>query len=62
MYTKERIGTRMGRKIKESKTVCIRLEKNIYDQLIITSKQEGRTNTKIIEEHRAHSPSIMQSI
>lgn len=49
MYTKERIGTRMGRKVKESKNVCIRLEKNIYDQLVVTSKQEGRTNTKIIE-------------
>lgn len=49
MYTKERIGTRMGRKVKESKNVYIRLEKNIYDQLVVTSKKEGRTNTKIIE-------------
>ena len=39
----------MGRKVKESKNVYIRLEKNIYDQLVVTSKQEGRTNTKIIE-------------
>lgn len=46
---KGRTGTGMGRPVKESKTVCIRLEKNIYDQLIITSKKEGRTNTKIIE-------------
>ena len=48
-WTWERTGTGMGRPVKESKTVCIRLEKNIYNQLIITSKKEGRTNTKIIE-------------